>query len=100
MTEMKGARSLTDKACNNEELSPILFYYFNMTKIRNNIYAGQGMEMDIERIRKDLLDNLKGAYFIGGYGGAIMEAHDIENMSPDEIIELAAEQGLDLNRYR
>ncbi len=58
------------------------------------------MEMDIERIRKDLLDNLKGAYFIEGYGGAIMEAHDIENVSPDEIIELAAEQGLDPNKYR
>ena len=52
--------------------------------------------MDIERIRKDLLDDLNGAYFIGGYGGAMIEAHDIENMSPDEIIKLAAEQGLDL----
>ncbi len=58
------------------------------------------MKVDIERIRKDLLDNSYAAFFIGGYGGAIVEAHDIENMSPDELIDLAVEQGVDLNKYQ
>ena len=56
------------------------------------------MKVDVERIRKDLLENSYGAFFIGGYGGAMIEAHDIKNMSADELIELAIEQGLDLNK--
>jgi hypothetical protein len=58
------------------------------------------MKVDVERIRKDLLENSYGAFFIGGYGGAMIEAHDIKNMSADELIELAIEQGLDLNKYQ
>ena len=58
------------------------------------------MKVDIERIRKDLLENSYGAFFVGGYGGAMIEAHDIKNMSADELIELAIEQGLDLNKYQ
>ena len=58
------------------------------------------MKVDIERIRKDLLENSYGAFFVGGFGGAIFEANDIRDMSPNKLIEMALEQGLDLDKYR
>ncbi len=58
------------------------------------------MKVDIERVWKDLLRNSYGAFYIGGFGGAMIEAHDIKNMSTDELIELALEQGLDMDKYR
>lgn len=34
--------------------------------------------IDIERLRDDLRDDDLGAYFGGGFGGALMEAFDID----------------------
>ena len=57
------------------------------------------MRVDIEEIRKDLLENSYGAFYIGGFGGAMVEAQDIENMAPDKLISLAIERGLDMEKY-
>ena len=58
------------------------------------------MRIDIEEIRKDLIEYSHGAFYIGGFGGAIVEAQDIENMAPDKLISLAIERGLDLEKYQ
>lgn len=57
------------------------------------------MRVDVEKIRKDLLENSYGAFHIGGFGGAMVEAQDIENMAPDKLISLAIERGLDMEKY-
>ena len=58
------------------------------------------MRVDIEEIRRDLIENSHGAFYIGGFGGAMVEVQDIKRMSPDEIISLAKEQGLNLEKYQ
>lgn len=55
--------------------------------------------IDIERLREDLRSDDLGAYFGGGFGGALMEAYDIENATPEELVKIAQDRGVDLRRY-
>ena len=57
------------------------------------------MTIDIEELREDLKQDSYGAFFGGGYGGAMMEAIDIDQASPRELVELALERGFDLRKY-
>lgn len=41
-----------------------------------------------------------GAFYGGGFGGALMESFDIENASPEELVDMARENGIDLRRYK
>ena len=55
--------------------------------------------IDIERLREDLRNDDLGAYFGGGFGGALMEAFDIDNATPEELLQMAQDNGVDLRRY-
>ena len=55
--------------------------------------------IDIERLREDLRSEDLGAYFGGGFGGALMEAFDIDNATPEELLQIAQDNGVDLRRY-
>lgn len=55
--------------------------------------------IDIERLREDLRSEDLGAYFGGGFGGALMEAFDIDNATSDELVKIAQDKGVDLKRY-
>lgn len=55
--------------------------------------------IDIERLREDLREEDIGAYFGGGFGGALMEAFDIDNATPEELLQIAQDNGVDLRRY-
>ena len=55
--------------------------------------------IDIERLREDLRSEDFGAYFGGGFGGALMEAFDIESATPEELVQIAQDNGVDLRRY-
>ena len=55
--------------------------------------------IDIERLRDDLRDDDLGAYFGGGFSGALMEAFDIDRATPEELVKIAQERGIDLRRY-
>jgi len=55
--------------------------------------------IDIERLRDDLRDEDLGAYFGGGFGGALMEAFDVDRATPEELVQIAQERGIDLRRY-
>ena len=57
------------------------------------------MFFDIDGLREDLEDDCYGAFFGGGYGGAMIEAMDIEDASDEELIRIALEKGIDLGRY-
>ena len=55
--------------------------------------------IDIDRLRDDLRYEDFGAYFGGGFGGALMEAFDIDRATPEELVKIAQERGIDLRRY-
>lgn len=57
------------------------------------------MIIDIDELRKDLKQDCYGAFFGGGFGGAFMESFNIENASPEELVEIAQRKGVDLHRY-
>ena len=44
------------------------------------------MDIDIEKLRKDMKQDCYGAFFAGGFGGALMESFDVEKASPKEWI--------------
>lgn len=57
------------------------------------------MMIDIEKLREDLKQECYGAYFGGGFGGAMMESFNIESASPQKLIEIAERKGIDLRKY-
>ena len=57
------------------------------------------MIIDIERLRQDLEDECYGAFFGGGFGGAMMESFEIEDASPEELIQIARRNNVDLEQY-
>jgi len=57
------------------------------------------MIIDIERLRQDLEDECYGAFFGGGFGGALMESFEIEDASPEELIQIARRNNVDLEQY-
>lgn len=57
------------------------------------------MEIDYDRLREDLKNEALGAFFGGGFGGALIESFDIDNASDDELISIAQKMHIDLNKY-
>lgn len=57
------------------------------------------MRIDVEKLRKDLLNDSYGAFFGGGFGGALMESFDIQNASAEDLVRIARGKGLDLRKY-
>ncbi len=55
--------------------------------------------IDVDALRKYMLDNSYGAFFGGGFGGALVEALDIERASDEELVEMAVRQGIDLRKF-
>ena len=55
--------------------------------------------INIHRLREDLHNEDLGAYFGGGFGGALMEVIDIDSATPEELIQIAQDRGVDLRRY-
>lgn len=55
--------------------------------------------IDTRRLREDLRNEDLGAYLGGGFGGALMEAFDIDIATPEELIQIAQDRGVDLGKY-
>lgn len=56
-------------------------------------------EIDINKLKQDLKDYYEAAYFTLGYGAALMDSFDLNNLSDEEIISKAAKNGVDLEQY-
>lgn len=56
--------------------------------------------IDVDELREDLREECLGAYFGGGYGAALVEAVDVDNASPEELVQMALDKGIDLRRYQ
>lgn len=56
-------------------------------------------EIDINKLKQDLKDYYESAYFTLGYGAALMDSFDIDNLSDEEIINKAIDNGINLENY-
>lgn len=57
------------------------------------------MSIDYDSLREDIENELYGAAFGGGFGGALMEAGDVEDASDEELLEIAQRNGIDPEDY-
>lgn len=58
------------------------------------------MEIDYDRLRADLINFYQGAYFVGGFGAALMDTIDIEKMSDEELVKFAIKKGFKIEDYK
>lgn len=56
-------------------------------------------ERDINKLKQDLKDYYEAAYFTLGYGAALMDSFDLDNLSDEEIINKAIDNGINLENY-
>jgi hypothetical protein len=56
--------------------------------------------IDIEKLRKDMREDNLGAFFGGGFGGAMVEAGDINRVSDEKLVEMAQRKGINLRNYQ
>lgn len=56
-------------------------------------------EIDINKLKQDLKDYYEAAYFTLGYGAALMNSFDLDNLSDEEIINKAIDNGINLEQY-
>lgn len=56
------------------------------------------MNIDFERLRQDLIDYFGTAMTIG-FGAAIIDISKIENASNEELINIAKQNGFNINNY-
>lgn len=54
--------------------------------------------IDVEALRRDLLNEVRAGAF-SGLGGMFIDSFDIERASEHELISLARSYGLSLNKY-
>ena len=62
--------------------------------------AEETMTIDIDELKRDLISNMYGAYFGGEFGGAMVSVSDLERTTPEQIVEIAINQGIDLKKYQ
>ena len=55
--------------------------------------------IDVDKLRKDLINESYGAFFGGGFGGALIESFDIERMSDEELVKTALQKDIDICSY-
>jgi hypothetical protein len=55
--------------------------------------------IDVEALRRDLLADSYGAFYGGGFGGAMMDSFEIERATPQQLADIAQRKGIDLTRY-
>ena len=56
--------------------------------------------IDIDRLRDDMRDECLGAYFSGGFGAALIESFDVDRATPEQLVEMAQNQGVNLRDYQ
>ena len=55
--------------------------------------------IDFDELRNDLRSECIGVFLDGGFGGALIESFDIDRASPEELVEFAQRQEIDLRKY-
>ena len=55
--------------------------------------------IDVERLRRDMLNDCYGAFYGGGFGGAMYESFEIERATPQELADMARRKRIDVTKY-
>ena len=55
-------------------------------------------KFDIDRLRKDMKDDY-GTAMMNGFPTAMMDLSKVESSTPEELLRMAQERGVDLGRY-
>lgn len=56
--------------------------------------------VDIDALREDMKDECYGAFFGAGMDSALIDSFDVEDASPEELVQRAVDQGIDLRKYQ
>ena len=57
------------------------------------------VEIDIDRLRKELENYYMSGFVVTGLGATFMEASDVKNASDEELVEMAQKAGFNLRKY-
>ena len=57
------------------------------------------VQINVDSLRENLKDEYEAAFYAGGYGAALIELAELENMSDEDVVEKAVRQGINLNDY-
>lgn len=60
----------------------------------------QTITIDVDRLRDDLRNECYGAFFGGGFGGALMESFDVDRAEPEELVRMAQRNGINIWDYQ
>ena len=55
--------------------------------------------IDYDALREELRDECFAAYYGGGIGPALMDALNVDDMTPEELVKTAQLRGVDINRF-
>ena len=64
------------------------------------MYNQETITIDVDALKRDMQSELYGAYFCGGFGGAMVSAFDLERATPEQLVEMAIKQGIDVHKYQ
>ena len=65
-----------------------------------NVMYEETITIDVDALREDMKNECLGAFFGGGFGGALVETGDIDRASDEELVELAQRKGINLREYQ
>lgn len=60
----------------------------------------ESFSLDVEKLREDMKSDCLGAYFGGGFGAALIESFDVDKASPEDLVSMAQNKGIDLRKYK
>ena len=55
--------------------------------------------LDLERLKRDMLNDCYGAFYGGGFGGAMYSSFQIERAEGQQLVDMAERMGYDLTPY-
>lgn len=56
--------------------------------------------IDVDKLRQDMRNECFGAYFGGGFGAALIESFYVDRATPESLVKMAQNQGIDLRKYQ
>lgn len=58
------------------------------------------IDIDFEKLRRDIIEELETAMLVGGFDMAIIGISDVEQSSDDELVEIAKNLGIKINKEK
>ena len=58
------------------------------------------IDIDFEKLRRDIIEELETAMLVGGFDMAIIGISDVEQSSDDELVEIAKNLGIKISKEK